>query len=632
MVGSQIGDYRIVDKLGEGGMGVVFKAVDVRLDRPVAIKMLPAELASNPELVQRFQAEARAQANLSHTNLATLYAFIVDQGNAYMVMEYVEGENFDQIIKRNGPINPAYAVPWFKQALMGVGAAHRVGIIHRDIKPSNLMLNRQGIVKVMDFGIAKALGTRGMTRTGTQLGTLPYMSPEQIQNRPVDVRSDIYSLGITLYEMLSGHTPFEGDNDFQMMQDHVNTPPPPLTRYFPYAPRELENVVAKALAKNPDERYQTVEEFGVALEHPESIPAPGSPGYAQPPAGAGLTRLETGVGTWRGPAGGAVVPPTAQGGMAGYPPPNPSAMVQPTPTVLGPPNPAVFAPPNAGTVQDGIPGTVVETANAQPMRTVKGTVIGPAGGFAAPGGVAAGGVVTQPGAPKKLPPRTLAMIATGAAAVIIIVLVVVLWPSPPSSRGVSSTSFTSSGGGGGGGGGTTAPTFTPPETVPSNPTTLPPGTLGPIAPPPSKPVQPGPTKPQGETNPPHQTPGQPQQTPAVPAQPQQQPVQPTRPAGPQSFLVRHRHFYKERMQVTYCGGPLLVYPDGTVTYHCAAADPMGRCDNVNFSRGDIRELEIKSHGGELHIGTTDGQNWDFFDMNVAGTVQHAYHAIKPFVP
>jgi len=290
MIGNQIANFRIVDKLGEGGMGVVFRAVDVQLDRPVAIKMLNADLARDPQVVERFRTEARAQANLNHVNLATLYAFLVDQGNAFMVMEFVEGETFEQIINRRGPIPPEDAVPWFKQALLGIGAAHRMGIIHRDIKPSNLMLNRQGIVKVMDFGIAKVVGARGMTRTGMQLGTLPYMSPEQIQNRSVDMRTDIYALGITLYQMLSGHVPFESDSDFEIMNGHITATPPPLTRMYPYAPVQYENVVMKALEKNPDNRYQTVEQFGAALEHPERVPAPG--GAAAMPPGVRPTIIE----------------------------------------------------------------------------------------------------------------------------------------------------------------------------------------------------------------------------------------------------------------------------------------------------------------------------------------------------
>jgi serine/threonine protein kinase len=271
MIGTEIASYRILEKLGQGGMGVVYKAVDTGLDRMVAMKVLNPDLSKNPELVERFRAEARAQANLNHTNLATLYAFMVHQGTAIMVMEFVEGETFAQIIRRRGPIPEVEAIPLFRQALLGIGYAHRAGILHRDIKPSNLMLNKNGLVKVMDFGIAKVIGARGMTRTGTQLGTLAYMSPEQIQNRNVDIRSDIYELGITLYEMLTGHLPFESDSEFQIMQDHVYTPPPPPSKYYPYINKGVENVILKSIEKNSDARFQTVEQFGAALEHPESL-------------------------------------------------------------------------------------------------------------------------------------------------------------------------------------------------------------------------------------------------------------------------------------------------------------------------------------------------------------------------
>ena len=271
MIGEQVANFRIIEKLGEGGMGVVYKAMDVELERPVAIKMLTPELSHNPEIVERFRTEARAQANLNHVNLATLYAFLVHEGNAFIAMEYVEGENFEQLIRRRGPLPVEDAVPWFKQALLGVGAAHRMGIVHRDIKPTNLMLNRQGIVKVMDFGIAKVVGVRGATRTGMQLGTPAYMSPEQIQGRQIDVRTDIYALGITLYQMLSGHVPFEEGSDFEIMRHQVSTPPPPMVNLHPYAPVQYQNVVTKAIEKDPGARYRSVEEFGAALERPESV-------------------------------------------------------------------------------------------------------------------------------------------------------------------------------------------------------------------------------------------------------------------------------------------------------------------------------------------------------------------------
>jgi serine/threonine protein kinase len=152
MIDTTIGNYRIDELLGEGGMGVVYRGTDLSLDRTVAIKVLNSDLSRSPELVQRFRAEARAQANLNHVNLATLYTFLVHEGRAMMVMEFIQGETIDRMINRRGPIPSQEAIPIFKQALLGLGYAHRSGVIHRDIKPSNIMLNTQGIVKVMDFG------------------------------------------------------------------------------------------------------------------------------------------------------------------------------------------------------------------------------------------------------------------------------------------------------------------------------------------------------------------------------------------------------------------------------------------------------------------------------------------------
>ena len=290
MTGTQIANYKILEKLGEGGMGVVYKGVDINLDRTVAIKALNTELTGNPELEQRFRAEAKAQANLNHTNLATLYALLIEDGRPWMVMEFIEGETFEQMVQRRGPIPGAEAVPLFRQALLGVGYAHRMGVVHRDIKPSNIMLNKQGIVKVMDFGIAKVMGTRGMTKTGTQMGTAFYMSPEQVLNRAADIRSDIYSLGVTLYEMLTANVPFSGDSDYQVMTDHVNAPPPLPTKFYPYIPQGLQNAVLKALEKKPDARFQTVEEFGTALEQPDTFNVAPPPVAASP---RGATMVES---------------------------------------------------------------------------------------------------------------------------------------------------------------------------------------------------------------------------------------------------------------------------------------------------------------------------------------------------
>ena len=280
MIGTQIANYRIEEKLGEGGMGVVYKAVDVNLDRTVAIKFLSSELNRDPGLIERFQSEAKAQANLNHTNIATLYNFINVDGNWLIAMEYVDGINLEETIQRNGVMQYHDAVPLFKQALLGIGFAHRFGIIHRDIKPANIMINRHGIVKVMDFGIAKALSARRLTRTGVAVGTVAYMSPEQIRNQNIDNRSDIYSLGVTLYQMLTAHVPFESESDFQVQYDHVNTPPPPLSIYYPYVPGGIEAAVLKAMEKDPANRFRTVEEFGAALEAPDALPQMPGAGYA----------------------------------------------------------------------------------------------------------------------------------------------------------------------------------------------------------------------------------------------------------------------------------------------------------------------------------------------------------------
>ena len=286
MIGTQLGHYQILDKLGEGGMGVVYKAMDISLERYVAIKVLTDETTSNPELMERFRIEAIAQARLSQTNIATLHAFEQVGTKWLIAMEYLDGESFEQMISRRGPIPSEEAVPLFRQALMGVGYAHRMGIVHRDIKPSNIMVTKSGIVKVMDFGIAKVIGGQRLTRTGTRIGTVAYMSPEQIRNMPVDIRSDIYSLGVTLYEFLTAHLPFEAVSDFQMMSDHINTPPPVPTRHYPYIPAGVERATLEALSKDPDQRFQTCEAFGVALEHPGEVATvrPASQPTTPPPA------------------------------------------------------------------------------------------------------------------------------------------------------------------------------------------------------------------------------------------------------------------------------------------------------------------------------------------------------------
>ena len=272
MIGQVIGTYKILAKIGEGGMGVVYKGMDIGLERPVAIKVLTPDFAHNPELIERFRAEAKAQANLNHTNITTLYAFLQVEGQCLIVMEFVEGETFEDVLLRRGKLPWQEALAMTQQSLHGLGFAHRMNIIHRDIKPSNLMLTKNGVVKIMDFGIAKALGGSTKTRTGLQMGTPQYMSPEQIRGRQVDARADLYSLGITLYQLLSGDLPFQADSDYELMSAHINTPPPVLTDIHKDVPAAVEQCVRKALAKEPEGRFQNADEFAGALDYASRSP------------------------------------------------------------------------------------------------------------------------------------------------------------------------------------------------------------------------------------------------------------------------------------------------------------------------------------------------------------------------
>lgn len=266
MIGEVIGNYRILEKLGEGGMGEVFKGLDLMLDREVAIKVMRRELAQRPDIVERFRAEAVALAKLNHPNIATLYSFFREGDGLFMVMEFAQGETLDRIIDRHPRgIPPARAVGWFSQALEAIEHAHQHGVIHRDIKPANMMVSASGRLKVMDFGIARLLGTGRLTRTGFLVGTLEYMSPEQIRGMECDGRSDIYSLGIVLYKMLAGRSPFGGRSEYELLRAQVEEIPSPLTQAVTGAPEYLDRILAQALAKRPEDRFQTAREFQDAL-------------------------------------------------------------------------------------------------------------------------------------------------------------------------------------------------------------------------------------------------------------------------------------------------------------------------------------------------------------------------------
>ena len=267
-----IGQYEIVEKIGEGGMGVIYKAVHSTLQQTVAIKALPPALSSNPDVRQRFIREATIQAKISHPNIVNVHNFVEVEGNHYIVMEYVQGETVEAMIKRLGLIPPDLCLSLFEQISAGIGYAHAKGIIHRDIKPGNVMVNSQGIVKIMDFGIAKVDGGQNLTRAGVKVGTVWYMSPEQVKGHPATVATDIYSLGVTLFEMVTGRVPFYADSEYNVMKTIVESTPSSPKLFYPYIPDSMESAILKALAKTPADRFRTVKEFAEALTEPQNAP------------------------------------------------------------------------------------------------------------------------------------------------------------------------------------------------------------------------------------------------------------------------------------------------------------------------------------------------------------------------
>jgi serine/threonine-protein kinase len=265
MIGRTVGKYRIIDRLGRGGMGTVYKAVDETLDREVAIKVLNPDLGDS-DVLKRFRAEAVTLARLNHPGIATLYELHRDKDDLLMVMEFVRGETFHDLSERLGPLAAPQAAHLCMQVLDALAHAHRAGVVHRDLKPANLMIGETGVVKVMDFGIARVLGTEHFTHGGYMMGTPAYMAPEQVMGRDVDARADLYATGVVFYRLLAAQLPFEADTAIAMVQKQIAEEPTPISTFRPDLPNWCTKVIDRALAKSPSDRFQSAEEFRTALQ------------------------------------------------------------------------------------------------------------------------------------------------------------------------------------------------------------------------------------------------------------------------------------------------------------------------------------------------------------------------------
>jgi len=273
MIGQTISHYKILAKLGEGGMGVVYKAEDTKLKRTVALKFLPPGLTRDPQAKERFLHEAQAAAALEHQNICNIYEIDETEDQIFIVMSFVQGENLKEKID-DGPLKMDDVLKIAIQAAEGLHAAHEKGIIHRDIKSANIMVTEKGQVKIMDFGLAKLKGQTKLTKEGSTLGTAAYMSPEQAQGIDADHRTDIWSLGVVIYEMITGQLPFKGEYEQAVVYSIMNEQPEPITALRTGAPMELERITNKALSKDPSERYQHADDLVVDLKKLEKDTKP----------------------------------------------------------------------------------------------------------------------------------------------------------------------------------------------------------------------------------------------------------------------------------------------------------------------------------------------------------------------
>jgi serine/threonine-protein kinase len=359
-VGDTVGDYQILSVLGTGGMGKVYKARNVISDRVEALKVLLPDLANETELADRFMREIKLLASLNHPNIAALHTALRLDNQLLMVMEYVEGRTIEDRLK-DGPLPPGEAAGYISQALSALAFAHERGVVHRDIKPANMMIAAGGQLKLMDFGIAKAVADRRLTMTGTTLGSLFYMSPEQVKGiSDLDGRSDIYSVGVALYEMVTGTRPFKGGSDYSIMVAHLEQAPIPPIQIDPSLPPVLNEIIMTAIQKDRENRFQSANAFRSALESAapslgQSMPAPmpvaasrpaatplAPPPLAPPPVPSMTQAVTQG---WMQPQQ-PQTPPPLPPPLA--PPPPPPFVPTPAPVAWAPPPAAAVAPPQRG--------------------------------------------------------------------------------------------------------------------------------------------------------------------------------------------------------------------------------------------------------------------------------------------
>ena len=257
--------YQIIEELGKGGMGKVYKVLDTHINEKVALKLLKPEIAADRKTIERFSNELKFARKISHRNVCRMYDLGREAGNFFITMEYVSGEDLKSFIRRSRQLVVGTAIFIAEQVCEGLAEAHRVGVIHRDLKPGNIMIDKEGNAKIMDFGIARSISVKGITGAGAMIGTPEYMSPEQVEGKEVDQRSDIYSLGIILYEMLTGQVPFEGDTPFTIGVKQKSEIPKDPKSLNSQIPQDLSRLILKCLEKSKERRYQNADELKADL-------------------------------------------------------------------------------------------------------------------------------------------------------------------------------------------------------------------------------------------------------------------------------------------------------------------------------------------------------------------------------